>query len=131
MVMTNGTAPHGHQIYNFHMTDHRTTDNLIAINGTATVTTRDGPVQDVPVGIQIFNRTMIAVTIGPDKVQSHFGSAPVYGVVSDASKANPAEFLAGRREGFAPSQFHGYELWRPCEKGRQILWQLYGISHLP
>ena len=42
MVMTNGTAPQGHQIYNFHTTDHRTTDNLIAINGTATFTAGTG-----------------------------------------------------------------------------------------
>ena len=59
---------------------------------------RDGPVQDVPLGIQIFNRTVIAVTIGPDKVQSHFGSAPVYGVVSNASKANPTK-SSGQAEG--------------------------------
>lgn len=63
--------------------------------------------QDAPVCIQIFNRTVIAVTIRLDKVQSHFGSAPVYWAVSDASKANPAGFRAGRRDGPAFSQFHG------------------------
>lgn len=42
MVMTNGMVPHGHQIYNFHATDHRATDNLIAINGNATFTAGTG-----------------------------------------------------------------------------------------
>jgi plastocyanin len=48
---------------------------------------KDGPVSDVPVTIKVFNNAVIGFWIGPDKVDGHFGTSPVYGVLSTNSQA--------------------------------------------
>lgn len=85
MVMTDGTTPHSHSIYGFKSSGQKTEGNVVTINGTATVTMRNGPVEDVPLSIQISNMATAAIKIGPEKVDSHFGDDPVYGVVSNSS----------------------------------------------
>ena len=53
MVMTNGSAMHDREIYDFTLTDMSTLNNSIAVfNGTAIITMRQGPVTDVPVSIK-------------------------------------------------------------------------------
>jgi carboxymethylenebutenolidase len=86
MVMSDGNAMHSHNLYRFAVDSYTTEGTTHTFEGTATVTMRDGPVSDVPVTIKIFNNAVIAMWIGPDMIDSHFGTGPVYGVLSAASR---------------------------------------------
>ena len=48
---------------------------------------KHGPVSDVPITIKVFNNTVIGFWIEPDKIDGHFGTHPVYGVLSAGSQA--------------------------------------------
>jgi plastocyanin len=88
MVKPDGTAMHVHKIYGFKATEMTQEGNSTdVIKGTATVTLKDGPVADVPLTIKVFNSAVVGFWIGPDKVDGHFGSGPVYGLLSTNSKA--------------------------------------------
>lgn len=94
MVMTNGSAQHQHRIYNFTLTNMSmpdmtknmsTPDNsTMVFDGTATVTMRDGPVQDVPVTITVMQGNVISISVDPSMVNNHFGDTPLYGIVKKA-----------------------------------------------
>src|ERR687897_2905245 len=57
MVMTNGSAMHNHEIYDFTLTDMSMPNNTtIVYNGTATITMRQGPVPNVPVSIKTMDK---------------------------------------------------------------------------
>jgi hypothetical protein len=87
MVKPDGTSTHMHKIYDFASSEIAKEGNSTSvIKGTATVTTKDGPVPDVPVTIKIFNSAVIGFWIGPDKVDAHFGTNPVYGLLSNNSR---------------------------------------------
>jgi len=87
MVMKNGSAQHQHKIYNFTLTDDTfdsmnmswSDNSTVTIDGTATVTMKDGPVHDVPV-IQIVQGDMISISIDPNMTNNHFGDTPIYGI---------------------------------------------------
>lgn len=69
MVGVDGTATHGHSIYNFTLTNAAMEGNTTHVfEGTATITMRDGPVSDVRLTIKIFNGAAIAMWIGPDRI---------------------------------------------------------------
>jgi hypothetical protein len=89
MVKPDGTARHSHMIYGFKMSEFSMEQNntVHVVKGTATVTMKDGPVPDVPITIKVINGSVIGFWIGPDKVDNHFGSSPVYGVLSERSMA--------------------------------------------
>jgi hypothetical protein len=93
MVMPDGTAMHVHKIYGFKPVEFMTeqNDTVHVLEGTATVTMRDGPITDVPLSIKIFNKSVIGLWIGPDKVDGHFGSDPIYGILSTGSRGIMAE----------------------------------------
>lgn len=82
MVKPDGTAMHRHAISNLQVSSFTNENNTYAINGTATVTMKNGTVQDVPVTIKIMNESAIAIWIGPAAVDGHFGTAPIYGTVA-------------------------------------------------
>jgi hypothetical protein len=83
MVKTDGTEMHSHYITNFHLTGAGMQGNTTyVLNGTATVSLMVKPVQDVPMTIKIMHRNVIAVWIGPQGVDDHFGTGPVYGTVA-------------------------------------------------
>src|SRR5919202_1475567 len=53
MVMLNGSAGHKHEISKFTLTSTSVLDKkTVVYNGTATLTMKEGPVNDVPVGIR-------------------------------------------------------------------------------
>jgi plastocyanin len=92
MIKTDGTAMHSHSMYNFRtseMTQEGNSTNVL--KGTATVTMKDGPVSDVPVMVKVFDNAVIGFWIGPDKVDGHFGTSPVYGVLSTNAQAEMEE----------------------------------------
>jgi hypothetical protein len=81
MVQLNGSAAHEHNVTNLKASDVTFENKTLTVKGTATVTMKNGPVEGVPVTIRIINNAVLALTIGPDKVNSHFGTEPIYGTV--------------------------------------------------
>ena len=84
MVRLNGSAMHTHDISNFTQTGDATFDsstNSTTITGTATITMREGPVQDVQTTIQIAQDKVIAISPDPAALENHFGDTPIYGLV--------------------------------------------------
>lgn len=88
MVMPNGNAMHSHNMYDFDVENYTVDEEAMThtFEGTATVTMPDGPVSGVPLTVTIFNNAVVAVWIGPEMIDSHFGEGPVYGVLSSASR---------------------------------------------
>ena len=81
MVMLNGSSFHNHNINNFKLS-HISNDNQnYVINGTATVSMKDGPVNDVPIGIKTLNNNVISIWVDPAKINDHFGNTPIYGQI--------------------------------------------------
>ena len=93
MVLLNGSALHKHSIYNFTVTDISMVDDKnYQVNGTATVTMKDGPVNNVPLSIKAMNNNVISILVDPSKINnlprfipslglSHFGNTPIYGLI--------------------------------------------------
>jgi hypothetical protein len=83
MVMLNGSALHKHQISNFALTDMSMPDKkTVVYNGTATITMKEGPVNDVPISVRTLNDNVISIWIDPTKTMNHFGNAPIYGTIT-------------------------------------------------
>jgi hypothetical protein len=82
MVMTNGSAKHDHEIYDFTLTDMSMPNNSTTVfNGTATITMRQGPVPDVPVIIRAMENNAVSIWVEPTKIQNHFGNTPIFGTI--------------------------------------------------
>jgi hypothetical protein len=85
MVMLNGSALHKHQISNFTLTGmSMPNEKTIVSNGTATITMKEGPVNDVPISIRTFDDNIISIWVDPAKTMNHFGNTPIYGTVTQA-----------------------------------------------
>ena len=82
MVMINGSAPHVHKIYNatFDSVTHKGSQTIL--DGFASVTMKNGPINNVPLQIVIANNNTIAISLDPIKTKDHFGT-PIYGQVSN------------------------------------------------
>jgi hypothetical protein len=82
MVMLNGSSLHEHSIYNFTLSDiSMTNDKHSVFNGTATITMKDIPVNDVPISIKTLNNNVISIWTDPVKINDHFGNTPIYGQI--------------------------------------------------
>ena len=82
MVMLNGSALHQHTIYNFTLADMmKIDDKNYQVNGTATVTMKDGPVNNVPLSIKSMNNNVLSIWVDPTKVNNHFGNTPIFGLI--------------------------------------------------
>jgi hypothetical protein len=80
MMKTDGTSPHKHQIYDFKLAGQPSNnDNSTVLNGTSTVTMKDGPVQDVPTRIDLLDGNAISIWVDPYKLNNHFGKTLIYG----------------------------------------------------
>jgi hypothetical protein len=87
MVMTNGSAMHDHEIYDFSLTDMSMPNNSTAVyNGTATITMRQGPVPNVPVSIKTMDNNAVSIWVDPTKIDNHFGNTPIFGTVAKLMK---------------------------------------------
>jgi hypothetical protein len=83
MVMTNGSAMHDHEVYDFTLADISMPDNsTIVYNGTATITMRQGPVPDVPMSIKAMDNNAISIWVDPTKINNHFGNTPIFGTIA-------------------------------------------------
>ena len=82
MVMLNGSSLHEHSIYNFTLSDiSMTNDKNSVFNGTATITMKDIPVNDVPISIKTLNNNVKSIWADPVKINDHFGNTPIYGQI--------------------------------------------------
>jgi hypothetical protein len=82
MVMTNGSALHDHEIYDFRLTDMTMPNNSTTVyNGTATITMREGPVPNVPVSIKTMDNNVISIWADPTKLNNHFGNTSIFGII--------------------------------------------------
>ena len=82
MVMTNGSAMHDHEIYDFTLTDMSMPNNSTTVfNGTATITMIQGPVPDVPLSIKAMENNAVSIWVDPTKIQNHFGNTPIFGTI--------------------------------------------------
>ena len=84
MVRLNGSGMHRHEISNFTQVGDAVSDastNSTTINGTATITLRQGPVPDVQMTIKIAQDKVIAISPDPARTENHFGNTPIFGVV--------------------------------------------------
>jgi hypothetical protein len=83
MVMTNGSAMHDHEVYDFTLTDISMPDNSTTVyNGTTTITMRQGPVSDVPISIKAMDSNAISIWVDPTKINNHFGNTPIFGTIA-------------------------------------------------
>jgi hypothetical protein len=84
MMMLNGSALHRHQISNFALNSISSMPNekTVVYNGTATITMKEGPVNDVPISIRTLNNNAISIWIDPAKTMNHFGNTPIYGTIT-------------------------------------------------
>ncbi len=82
MVMLNGSELHQHSIYNFTLADIMKIDDAnYQVNGTATVTLKDIPVNNVPLSLKSMNNNVISIWVDPTKVNNHFGNTPIFGLI--------------------------------------------------
>ena len=82
MVLLNGSSLHEHSIYNFTLSDiSMTNDKNSVFNGTATITMKDIPVNDVPISIKTLNNNVISIWTDPVKINDHFVNTPIYGQI--------------------------------------------------
>lgn len=81
MVKPDGSSLHMHTITNLSVTEHSIEDSTHNIQGTANIMMSSGTIQDVPIAIKLMNNAAIAIWIGPEGVEGHFGTAPLYGTV--------------------------------------------------
>ena len=82
MVMTNGSAVHDHEIYNFKLASMSNPSNTTSVfNGTATITMRQGPVENVPVSIKRIDNNVISIWADPTMTNNHFGNTPIFGTI--------------------------------------------------
>jgi hypothetical protein len=56
-------------------------DKNYQINGTATVTMHDTPVNDVPLSVKTLNNNVISIWVDPTKVNNHYGNTPIFGLI--------------------------------------------------
>ena len=82
MVMTNGSAMHDHVIYDFKLASMTNPNNTTSVfNGTATITMRQGPVENVPVSIKRIDNNVISIWADPTMINNHFGNTPIFGTI--------------------------------------------------
>jgi len=86
MVMKNGSAPHMHQISNGTISDVKMEGNNSIIQGSVTITMKDGPVSNVPTNWTISNNNTLAIGLDPSKINNHFGESPIYGLALTPDK---------------------------------------------
>ena len=74
MIKTDGTSKHTHTVTNFVLADTSNQNNYTIFNGTGTISMPQGPVTEVPISIKVVNNTLGIITIGPNKIDNHFGT---------------------------------------------------------
>jgi|SRR5688500_3777505 len=82
MTKIDGTAEHVHSIYDLKLSGDSVIDsnsNSTILNGTTTVTMKDGPLSNVLTQIELLGESAIAITVDGNMTDNHFGTTPIYG----------------------------------------------------
>lgn len=81
VLVTNGTAVHGHEISDFKQTNIvHAGENATTINGTFTITLEGESHEDVH-GFVTLQNNKIEIWINPVQSDNHFGITPIYGMI--------------------------------------------------
>ncbi len=111
MVGVDGTAAHGHAITHFTLTgSSREGNNTHVFEGTATVTMREVPVSSVPITIKLLNNAAMTMWLGPDRIDSHFGTNPIYGTLTELSRAAMTDMTNGMAVNDRPAKVNATAL---------------------
>ena len=87
MIKTDGTSKHTHTMTNFVLADTLNQNkNSTIFNGTETISMPQGPVTEVPISIKVVNNSLGIINIGPNKIDNHFGTEPLYGIPLEESE---------------------------------------------
>lgn len=86
MIKTDGTSKHTHTVTNFVLADTSNQNNHTVFNGTGTISMPQGPVTEVPISIKVVNNNLGIINIGPNKIDNHFGTEPLYGIPLEERK---------------------------------------------
>ena len=85
MAKLDGSSKHKHNISDFKMVGKPATDSSgTTYSGTATVSLKAGPANNVPVTILISNNGDFSINIDPKATENHFGNTPIMGKVNTA-----------------------------------------------
>jgi hypothetical protein len=80
MMKLNGSAVHTHTISNFKLVGSPViNNNITTLNGTATITMKNGPLNDTPISIKLMNENAISIWLDPLKIEKHFGNTLING----------------------------------------------------
>ncbi len=82
MAKPNGTAGHEHEINDFKLVGSPVIENqTIHLNGTSTITMRDGPVTNEPTVIAL-SQEKIDIYFDPENINNHFENQSISGIVN-------------------------------------------------
>jgi hypothetical protein len=85
-IINNGTMLHSHRISDFKLLGvTHPGQNTTAFNGTMTVTTENGPTQNVP-GYLDFQNNRMSIWVNPGAINNHFGLNPINGMILNAQQ---------------------------------------------
>ncbi len=85
MAKLDGSAKHKHTISDFKIAGTPVTNSSgTTYSGTATVSLKAGPANNVPVSILISNNGDFSLNVDPKATESHFGNTPIMGKVNTA-----------------------------------------------
>jgi outer membrane lipoprotein-sorting protein len=84
MAKLDGSAKHKHTISDFKISGKPATDvsGATTYSGTATVSLKNGPANNVPVTIIISKNGDFSLNIDPKATENHFGNTPIMGKVT-------------------------------------------------
>jgi hypothetical protein len=86
MAKLDGSAKHKHTISDFKIAGTPTSNSTgTTYSGTATVSLKNGPANNVPVTITISNNNNFSIMIDPRSTGNHFGNTPITGTVTIAA----------------------------------------------
>lgn len=133
MVMINGSAPHMHKIFNATATSIKQEGNNLVINGTSTVTMKEGPVTNVPTTWTVSNNNTLAISLDPSKVNNHFGNTPIYGLIvnPDAAKKFVQSIMDDSKflKKWMPLMMQDMLQEMKMSKGNEMYMPMQGMNH--
>lgn len=96
MARIDGTAMHMHRFADFKLESWSFDNSTASFNGTATITLRDGPTEDVPISITIKNGGAVSIRVD-NTIVEHFGTDPMYGLVVKSFDSMPGSISSGHQ----------------------------------
>lgn len=84
MAAINGSSKPKYTIYDFKQTNssmNTTAESPIIVNGVATISAKKVTMQNVPIGITLWQNNVLHLWIDPQKTNNRFGQMPIYGTI--------------------------------------------------